>query len=362
MTRLRGAGCRVGEGRLDLSAKFAPPAPGGLARSRLLELGAHRVVLVLAPAGHGKTTLLGQIASRFPGPVVWYRIDAADRDPAELAGRIGRALARVGVGGAACGSFDDVAALVALYRPGPMAANMHNDYADYKNERKPRKELHPEVSELLKDTYSLMIYQESMMRVAQKFAGYSLADADNLRKACGKKDRELIAKERQTVPTKTALQDKFVADQPTMKAFSDLVQTARARTGELGAEWPKAATKIYTAVQAALAGGSAVGLADVAHQRPPAGAADPVHVAGLAGGDQRVAAGQERQPPRDHQAGGQGPSDGGCGVGAVGEEREGRTPGRAAQNRSTSQHGVALLDARTKGRPAYAARHAVPRS
>src|SRR5258706_1414019 len=94
-------------------------------------------------------------------------------------------------------SFDDVSALVALYRPGPMAANMHNDYADYKNERKPRKELHPEVSELLKDTYSLMIYQESMMRVAQKFAGYTLADADNLRKACGKKDRELIAKERQ---------------------------------------------------------------------------------------------------------------------------------------------------------------------
>jgi DNA polymerase III subunit alpha len=93
-------------------------------------------------------------------------------------------------------SFDDVSALVALYRPGPMAANMHNDYADYKNERKPRKELHPEVSELLKDTYSLMIYQESMMRVAQKFAGYSLADADNLRKACGKKDRDLIAKER----------------------------------------------------------------------------------------------------------------------------------------------------------------------
>ena len=93
-------------------------------------------------------------------------------------------------------SFDDVAALVALYRPGPMAANMHNDYADYKNHRKDRVELHPELSELLADTYSLMIYQESMMRVAQKFAGYSLADADNLRKACGKKNRELIAAER----------------------------------------------------------------------------------------------------------------------------------------------------------------------
>ena len=94
-------------------------------------------------------------------------------------------------------SFDDVAALVALYRPGPMAANMHNDYADYKNGRKPIKYLHPDMEELLGDTYSLMIFQESVMRVAQKFAGYSLADADNLRKACGKKVRELIAAERE---------------------------------------------------------------------------------------------------------------------------------------------------------------------
>jgi multiple sugar transport system substrate-binding protein len=65
----------------------------------------------------------------------------------------------------------------------------------------------------------------------------------------------LLAKERQTVPTKTALQAKFVADQPSMKAFSELVANARSRTGELGADWPKAATKIYTGVQAALAGG-----------------------------------------------------------------------------------------------------------
>lgn len=65
-----------------------------------------------------------------------------------------------------------------------------------------------------------------------------------------------LAKERQTVPTKTALQAKFVADQPSMKTFSELVETARARTGELGADWPKAATKIYTAVQTALTGGA----------------------------------------------------------------------------------------------------------
>jgi DNA polymerase-3 subunit alpha len=93
--------------------------------------------------------------------------------------------------------FDDVAALVALYRPGPMAANMHNDYADRKNGRKPVDALHPDALELLADTYALCIYQEGLMRVAQKFAGYSLAEADNLRKACGKKIRELIRTERE---------------------------------------------------------------------------------------------------------------------------------------------------------------------
>jgi len=94
-------------------------------------------------------------------------------------------------------SFDDVAALVALYRPGPMAANMHKDYADRKNARKPVTYLHPDLEPILADTYGLMIYQESVMRVAQKFAGYTLAEADNLRKACGKKIRSLIQAERE---------------------------------------------------------------------------------------------------------------------------------------------------------------------
>jgi DNA polymerase-3 subunit alpha len=94
-------------------------------------------------------------------------------------------------------SFDDVAALVALYRPGPMAANMHRDYADRKNGRQPVTYLHPDLEEILGDTYGLMIYQESVMRVAQKFAGYTLSEADNLRKACGKKIRALIQAERE---------------------------------------------------------------------------------------------------------------------------------------------------------------------
>jgi DNA polymerase-3 subunit alpha len=94
-------------------------------------------------------------------------------------------------------SFDDVAALVALYRPGPMAANMHRDYPDLKNGRKPITYAHPDLEEILSDTYGLMLYQEAVMRVAQKFAGYTLEEADNLRKACGKKIRALIAAERE---------------------------------------------------------------------------------------------------------------------------------------------------------------------
>jgi DNA polymerase-3 subunit alpha len=94
-------------------------------------------------------------------------------------------------------SFDDVAALVALYRPGPMAANMHKDYADRKNGRQPITYLHPDLEPILGDTYGLMIYQESVMRVAQRFAGYTLEEADNLRKAAGKKVRAIMAKERE---------------------------------------------------------------------------------------------------------------------------------------------------------------------
>ena len=98
-------------------------------------------------------------------------------------------------------AFDDVCALVALYRPGPMAANMHHDYADRKNGRRPVEYFHDDAADILADTYGLMIYQESVMRVAQRFAGYSLAEADSLRKAMGKKIREAMAAE----------EEKFVA-------------------------------------------------------------------------------------------------------------------------------------------------------
>lgn len=95
-------------------------------------------------------------------------------------------------------TFDDVSAVLALYRPGPMSVNMHFDFADRKNGRQNVDYFHPDAEEVLGDTFGLMIYQESVMRVAQKFAGYSLAEADNLRKAMGKKSRDVMAKARQT--------------------------------------------------------------------------------------------------------------------------------------------------------------------
>ncbi|MGB3352477.1 MAG: DNA polymerase III subunit alpha [Mycobacterium sp.] len=95
--------------------------------------------------------------------------------------------------------FEDVVAVIALYRPGPMGMNAHNDYADRKNNRQAIKPIHPELEEplreILAETYGLIVYQEQIMRIAQKVAGYSLARADILRKAMGKKKREVLEKE-----------------------------------------------------------------------------------------------------------------------------------------------------------------------
>ncbi|MCU1463926.1 MAG: polymerase alpha subunit, partial [Acidimicrobiales bacterium] len=109
-------------------------------------------------------------------------------------------------------SFDDVAALVALYRPGPMAQNWHNEYADRKNGRTPVVYFHADAEEILHDTYGLVIYQEGLMRVAAKFAGYSLEAADNLRKACLPAGSLMLTKERGYVPLERvmALRDRRV--------------------------------------------------------------------------------------------------------------------------------------------------------
>jgi DNA polymerase-3 subunit alpha len=93
-------------------------------------------------------------------------------------------------------SFDDIAAVNALYRPGPLSENVHNDYADRKNHRQSVSYDHDDLEEILGETYGLMIYQEDIMRVATKVAGFSMAQADDLRKACSKKIREMIQAQR----------------------------------------------------------------------------------------------------------------------------------------------------------------------
>jgi len=93
-------------------------------------------------------------------------------------------------------SIDDIAAVVALYRPGPMAENMHNDYADRKNGRQAISYFHEDAEPILKRTLGLCIYQESVLEIARKFAGYSLTEADLLRKLMGKKLVDQMMKER----------------------------------------------------------------------------------------------------------------------------------------------------------------------
>ena len=96
-------------------------------------------------------------------------------------------------------SFEDISAVLALYRPGPMGVNAHTDYADYKNKRKAQVPIHPDLEKpletILGDTYGLIVYQEQVMAIAQEVAGYTLGQADLLRRAMGKKKKEILDKE-----------------------------------------------------------------------------------------------------------------------------------------------------------------------
>lgn len=92
--------------------------------------------------------------------------------------------------------FEDIVAVLALYRPGPMGVDAHTDYAKRKNGLQEIKPIHPELEEPLRDilseTYGLIVYQEQIMHIAQKVAGYSLGQADLLRRAMGKKKKEIL--------------------------------------------------------------------------------------------------------------------------------------------------------------------------
>lgn len=93
-------------------------------------------------------------------------------------------------------NFEDISAVGALYRPGPMGAGSHTNYALRKNGQQPVSYPHPELAEALEPilgtTYGLIVYQEQVMAIAQRLAGYTLGKADLLRRAMGKKKREVL--------------------------------------------------------------------------------------------------------------------------------------------------------------------------
>jgi len=93
--------------------------------------------------------------------------------------------------------FEDIMALISLYRPGPLGMGTHVEYAERKHGRKPVEFPHPDLEEILGQTYGVIVYQEQVMQIAVRMAGYSMGEADLLRKAMGKKIRAELAKHHQ---------------------------------------------------------------------------------------------------------------------------------------------------------------------
>ena len=94
-------------------------------------------------------------------------------------------------------SIDDIIALVALYRPGPIGSGMIDDFINRKHGRTEVRYLHPLLEPILKDTHGVILYQEQVMKIAKDLAGFTLGEADNLRKAMGKKNASILEKNRQ---------------------------------------------------------------------------------------------------------------------------------------------------------------------
>jgi DNA polymerase-3 subunit alpha len=93
--------------------------------------------------------------------------------------------------------FEDLMALVALFRPGPLSQNMHVEYAERKHGRRPVSYPHPDLEPVLQGTYGVIVYQEQVMEIAVRMAGYTMGEADLLRKAMGKKIREELVPHRE---------------------------------------------------------------------------------------------------------------------------------------------------------------------
>ncbi len=125
-------------------------------------------------------------------------------------------------------NFEDISALLALYRPGPMGVGAHIEYVERKHGRRPIEPIHAELAEplgeVLNDTYGVIVYQEQVMAAAQKVAGYSLGQADLLRRAMGKKKKEVLDKE--YIPFREGMRAHGYSDAAVAKLWEVLVPFA----------------------------------------------------------------------------------------------------------------------------------------
>jgi DNA polymerase-3 subunit alpha len=94
-------------------------------------------------------------------------------------------------------NIEDITALLALFRPGPLGSGMIDDFINRKKGKVEIKYLHPQLEPILRDTYGVIVYQEQVMQIASELAGFSLGQADILRKAMGKKVKEIMKKQNQ---------------------------------------------------------------------------------------------------------------------------------------------------------------------
>ncbi|MEU6076502.1 DNA polymerase III subunit alpha [Micromonospora sp. NPDC047074] len=125
-------------------------------------------------------------------------------------------------------NFEDISAVLALYRPGPMGVDSHTNYALRKNNLQEITPIHPELEEPLREilapTYGLIVYQEQVQRAAQILAGYSLGQADLLRRAMGKKKKEILDKE--FIPFRDGCRERGYSDEAIQKVWDVLVPFA----------------------------------------------------------------------------------------------------------------------------------------
>src|SRR5579863_6445378 len=125
-------------------------------------------------------------------------------------------------------NFEDISALGALYRPGPMGVNSHTNYALRKNGQQAITPIHPELEEPLREvlepTFGLIVYQEQVQRAAQILAGYTLGQADLLRRAMGKKKKEILDKE--FVPFQQGCRERGYSDKAIQAVWDVLVPFA----------------------------------------------------------------------------------------------------------------------------------------